>query len=231
MKTANKPLPQSELSIRLEALEEAIGLLMEKGTIQQFEDYIRLYRTSFSEIFERAILTRGGPMDAVYYAQTFIQGRWPECEPRVVDSGNTAAILRYAIDVLNSRWREAEQVFLIKSSPSEMCIYAKDVLKGRWPEAEEYIVSLGYKKSRLGVCVAAYYQEAYARTVLPGNWDEDVASKCTCWMYYYAKDVIKGQLPEELHNRMIMEWWQNKADPWCKKYFAAEKYKRVRKPR
>ena len=87
------------------------------------------------------------------------------------------------------------------------------MIQGRWPEAED-----GFAGSDLA--------ELYACEMLPGHWDEEVAKKCPCWLYYYAKDVIGGKLPEELHNLMLAEAIKDSNDPWVKKYSGAKKYQR-----
>lgn len=164
-KTENEPKVLLRLLNVFKAYEELIGLIVKNGQMFLYDGHIQSHREICPEVFERMILTHGHEENALWYARNCINGRWPACEPKILESG------------INS------------------------------------------------------YLEEYARFVLSGNWDEEVAKKCTCWMYYYAKDVIKGKLPEELHNRMTMACVMNKDDPWCKKYFGPKKYKRVRKPR
>ena len=132
-------------------------------------------------------------------------------------SGCPEAALDYARFVVQGRWPEAEPCLL--EDIYVAFTYAEQVIQGRWPEAED-----GFAGSDLA--------ELYACEMLPGRWDEEVAKKCTCWLYYYAKDVIKGRLPDELHNRMLAEAIKNPNDRWVKKYFGAKKYQqRPRKPR
>jgi hypothetical protein len=132
--------------------------------------------------------------------------------------GTADEMITYARAAYGGRWASAEQLIL-KRHPWYICRYARFVIKGRWSEAEDFII----KGNQL--------QEEYAREVLPGHWDEEVAAKCPCWLYFYAKDVVGGKLPVELHNLMLTFGVTHPNDPWLKTYCEAEKYKKVRKAR
>ena len=98
-------------------------------------------------------------------------------------------------------------------------LYVEFVIRHRWKAAELLI-----SQSR--------YALPYAKNVLPDRWDATVAKKCPCWLYYYAKDVIGGKLPEELHNLMTAAGIKDSNDPWVTKYFGVKKYQNPpRKPR
>ena len=127
------------------------------------------------------------------------------------------AVIDYAKEMRGGRWPEAEDRIYELGSGDWMMKYATRVIKGRWPRVETLIVKTGYA-------------ERYAKEVLPGRWDEEVAKKCPCCLYYYAKDVIGGKLPEELHNLMLAEAIKDSNDPWIKKYSGAKKYQRPRHP-
>jgi hypothetical protein len=60
------------------------------------------------------------------------------------------------------------------------------------------------------------YASAYARDLIQGRWieAENIISTNSQHAYFYVKYVIKGKLPENMHNAMILH-----ADQWAKKYF------------
>jgi hypothetical protein len=181
------------------------------------------------------------PTAAVEYASRVLRGRWSEAEKVIVV--DPAAAAAYAHEILNKRWPDAE-VHIGKSGRSAT-VYAINVLKDRWAVAEEAILRDGpimAGKALLDYASTFYagrdrwqeaedvfvssYPEWYAENILPSQWDEEVAKKCPCWLYYYAKDVIGGRLPEELHNRMLLFGMENPDDPWVNKYCGAKKYQR-----
>lgn len=169
--------------------------------------------------------------------------RDPGVEARLIAGKDSMAAVRYASWVLrNNRWQAAEP--LIIQNPWAAALYANHVLRHRWKAAEpvvlrdakaallyvEFVIRRRWKAAELLISQSRY-AKPYAANVLPDRWDEEVAKKCPCWLYYYAKDVIGGKLPEKLHNLMFAEGIKNPNDLWVKKYFGAKKYQKVRKPR
>jgi hypothetical protein len=47
---------------------------------------------------------------------------------------------------------------------------------------------------------------------------------CPIWLYLYAKDVIKGRLPNVMHNKMISFGIIDSKNKYVKKYLGAKKY-------
>ena len=47
---------------------------------------------------------------------------------------------------------------------------------------------------------------------------------CPCWLYLYAKDVIRGRLPNRLHNTMISFGMIDSSDKYVRKYCGSKKY-------
>jgi hypothetical protein len=56
----------------------------------------------------------------------------------------------------------------------------------------------------------------YARDNIKGRWieAENIISTNSYCTYLYAKNVIKGKLPENMHNMMLLH-----ADDYAKEYF------------
>ena len=59
----------------------------------------------------------------------------------------------------------------------------------------------------------AYY---YALNVIGSRWieAENIISTNPIYAYLYAREIIKGKLPENMHNAMMLH-----ADEWAKYYF------------
>ncbi len=116
----------------------------------------------------------------------------------------------YAINVIKGRWVLGEAAI----SESAWCSYhyAKYVIQGRFILGEAEII----KDSE--------YSYLYARNVLRGNWTPELAVICPCWLYTYAKDVIKGRLPSTMHNKMLAFGMIDSSDKYVKKYLGAKKY-------
>ena len=167
---------------------------------------------------ERLLWRHGQIHELIQYCEYAHKERWPRVEKEILRNGHAIDIIAYSLNVVGGRWPEAERKLLGERVGHWLISYAKQVINGRWPEAEAIIVE-------------TLFEEQYAKEVLPGNWGEQVAQKCPCWLYYYAKDVIGGMLPEELHNRMLAEGVRNPSDSWVTKYLGCKKYRRPRKPR
>ena len=56
----------------------------------------------------------------------------------------------------------------------------------------------------------------YARFIIKDRWieAEDIISTDSKFAFWYAEDVIKGKLTENMHNMMLLH-----ADDWAKYYF------------
>lgn len=68
----------------------------------------------------------------------------------------------------------------------------------------------------------------YAKNLSKEAWSDWAAEDLIrepCWMFYYAKNVCKGRLPEVLDNAMTMKSFQDSDDPWVKRYFSTKRYR------
>jgi hypothetical protein len=57
------------------------------------------------------------------------------------------------------------------------------------------------------------------------SWTSEDLSRNSCWLFYYARKVCKGRLPEELDNMMTMLSFQDPEDQWVKRYFSTKRYR------
>lgn len=67
--------------------------------------------------------------------------------------------------------------------------------------------------------------EAYAKVLSKetwASWSMEDLMKEPCWMFYYAKNVCRGRLPDVLDNCMN---FQDSDNPWVKRYFSTKKYR------
>ena len=142
---------------------------------------------------------------------------------------------RYAFYCIGRRWKQAEAV-IAKDAESAFG-YALN-LRGPFPEAEKTIArdaSLAYRYAKyilqerfpLGERSIAKDPESaarYASTILKGRWKqaEKAIMGDTKAMLIYAKGAIKGQLPEAMHNAMVMQSFTE--DPHAKKYGSTKKF-------
>ena len=175
--------------------------------------------------------------DAKYsycYARNVIKGRWELGEAAI--SKKAWYSYCYARDVIGGRFELGEAA--ISEDAIHSYEYAKDVIKGRF-ELGEAAIS---KKARESYCYAGYvihgrwelgeaaiskdakYAEFYAKYFMKANWTPELAVMCPCWLYTYAKDVIKGRLPSTMHNKMIVFGMIDSSDKYVKKYLGAKKY-------
>lgn len=148
------------------------------------------------------------------YIQHWPALRCPMLEGRIAREFPVADLVGYARRCVPERWHDAEQRLLGEDLYWQMG-YTLSGKRGRWPEGEERIIG-------------TRWQQRYAKEVLHNHWDEEVAKKCACWLYYYAKE-IGGRLPDELHNQMIAEGLKDQNNRWVKKYVGTKKYQKVRR--
>jgi len=124
-------------------------------------------------------------LQAAGYAQRVIKGRWPEAEPYIIRTPESAYY--YADHVLNDRWPEAEPQIL--KSPKYSYWYALRVIKGRWPEAESTILESPESAA------------AYTQNIIKGRWPE-------------AEEVLKKD-PEAWEEYLgVLEYLGQDIDVW-----------------
>jgi hypothetical protein len=171
---------------------------------------------------------------SAYKAMLVTTGRAKQYEPLIIKSPYWS--VRYAHDVLKKRWKEAEPVIATDGLMAYQ--YAIHVIKGAFPEAERVVSSDAewaylYAKQALkaffplGEKAIARHPEwasRYAGDIIKGRWRkaEKAIAKESKWMLHYAKKAIKGQLPDAMHNKMVM--LSITGDPHAKKYGSTKKF-------
>lgn len=72
---------------------------------------------------------------------------------------------------------------------------------------------------------AAKYGTIMTKHELWDSWTKEEIARSTVWMYQYAKDYMKGPLPDELRSLMYLKSVVEPDNMWIKKYFKANKYR------
>lgn len=183
-------------------------LFLEKTTEQKIciEEYENISHYSINDIvvvwcgcvfgkceqIENLIIKDAGI--AIEYADSFIKGRWDKFENNIGNLENTKINAKYLLNYcchLNCEINEVEKrIFNIPELSSR---YAQEVKKSRWKEAEPYIL----KNIRIAsdyVCSLNFKWDGYENKIK--NKPNRILE--------YAR-AIGGKLPDELHNRMMMQ--------------------------
>lgn len=203
-----------------------------KGRIPEFEPFIVL-----------------SPVDAANYSNSVICGPWPEAEESI--STSPEASILYAKKVIKGKWEKGEQAISTDSKHSfdyarllecpfplgENSIskdaqlsfkYANEILKERFIKGEEAIAKHDlnnnrfYPHSKERYKLSISYYNTFKNYHTP--WTEEQLRLSPCWMYLYAKEELKGRLPDSLHNAMMLFGLRYKEDYYVKKYLGAKKY-------
>ena len=106
------------------------------------------------------------------------------------------------------RLPELEYIILAcQMTPSEAYYKALDAGK-RLPELEYIILA------------DSFYSYMYTRNVIQDRWieAEDIIMKSSGRCFNYAKYVIKGKLPEKMHNMMLLHAIKDTNDYFVKEY-------------
>ena len=122
---------------------------------------------------------------------------------------DSACVVMYGRKYPRHPWPSAEQVILASDDVARMIEYAKSVVRGRWPVAEQAIAKDPDET----------LHAKYTDLLTAADMDEEWAVKCPCWLSTYADKVIRGKLPEHLHNRMVAFGTVPPASPFLTQYF------------
>lgn len=191
------------------------------------------------DIAEQIMLRQTTPQVWLEYIKKTGRGRWLEAEDELLERfpwRNSREAKRYAEDVIKGRWRQLEAKILTgthtRESSREVLCYTRDVVQKRWKNLETHLLECYRSGSGLVTVVD------YASTVINGRWktlEHEFLSNSRVTsaevLYKYACNVIKGRLPEDLHNLMLMKGLVDSENEWLRKYLKAKKYQQARKPR
>ena len=178
--------------------------------------------------------------DLMYrYVQKVLKAPWPEAEPWIAEL-DADTVISYIECYRGSRWRKAERNILARRDPQEIYSYALVVLQKPWPAAEPLLLQTNNSEWIMAYALNVRYgrwpagedwvlahglAERWARSLLCNNLlDARIARKCTCWRFLFARYVIGGKLPPDLHRLMQADGIRNQNDRWVKKYMTAKKY-------
>ena len=98
-------------------------------------------------------------------------------------------------------------------------LYSSQIIKGRFKKAEKVIANHAYNNPTYSNVPYWYLSE-----IFDCKPPVDYAVKSSYALYIYAKNVIKGKLPTELHNRMLCFAIIETNAKHIKTYFKSKKY-------
>lgn len=152
------------------------------------------------------------PDEALYYINKI--GRSPDAgvEHLVAQKSETAE--KYAIDILRNRFPLGEPAIAKDSSASLR--YA--LRFGRFKEGEATIAQHEYQAEKYGEMIRA-------SKVGWSDWTEEEVMRSPVWLFQYAKDYMKGSLPETMHQAMQMFSFNHPNNSFVKRYFSTKRYK------
>lgn len=174
------------------------------------------------------------------YAEEVIKGRWPELEVYMEENCTCPEDLyNYTISVIDRRWDKFEKIVAslptsenlariattycsrfncrveelekhILPYPEYIFNYSYNALDRRWVEAEKFLLN--------DIEIATQYAVNF--NFRWPEYEHKIRNKPKR-ISFYAKNVIKGKLPEELHNKMLMMTLCNddKNKYYCDEYF------------
>jgi len=198
------------------------------GRIQEFEPFIQQHPLSAAEyagIFgpwpeaESVIATSAAA--SFLYAKKAIKGRFEEGECAIATDAQSSFC--YAKDIIRSPFPLGETAI---ATHADLCTaYARDVLKSRFILGEKTL-ALAETEKNLKNTLAYYQQVINTKPDHWKDWTEEQLKVSPCWLYLYAKEHIKGRLPDVLHNTMLVFGMTLKDNYYVKKYFKAKKYQK-----
>lgn len=146
---------------------------------------------------------------AFLFARDYVKGRFSEAEEAI--ARNPYWAIRYARDVIQGRFPEAEEMIAGRSRLAVK--YASDVIQGRFTQAEDEIAA------------SAEEAETYC-DLFVHLFDERAAGLHPHFAYRYAKDVVKGSLPPQLHQKMQLWGMSNehKGNRYLERYLTSKRY-------
>lgn len=159
------------------------------------------------------------------YLENIIQGPWPDAENVVMGPYSHLINGRcYADCTRMGRWLEFEKRLLdpdceepLAEQLDEIRLYSQRVVSSRWPEAEEFILHCLKTHPHNEIADRAV---RYAADVVQGRWQEleKLLAGHFEWMMSYAQEVLKGRLPDSLHQEMVVRSFGDLSTPAIKKY-------------
>lgn len=207
------PMPAFEYATKVikgrwKAAEHLIG-----QDIDAWEGYLNFLRRKDKRALVSAC--KSSDVFAMWYAENVTKGEWKPGEKAILKGRDWTSF--YYARVMGRRWEPGEKKILAVKDPSTCFDYANEVIGGRWPEAEKLIVKNLDFALRYAIHFVGGRWEMYEKAII------NDPERC----YEYAKQVMKGRLPEHMHQAMVMHSFSQPDNKWIKKYLGSKKYNKV----
>jgi hypothetical protein len=180
------------------------SILISLDDLDTAVDYCSYAKYRWKEL-ENKIENSKNLENAIDYSTNVVQGRWDVCERMILESESVDHVMRYVYNN-NFRWHEAEHI--IVKDPNCAVSYSIENIENRWPEAEKSIL----KDIRCAEKYAEHHQFRWK------EYENKIKNKPNR-IVNYAQKVIRGKLPEELHNRMLMLMLDSEKKHYAEAYF------------
>jgi hypothetical protein len=159
---------------------------------------------------------RNNAMCASQYAIHILNSRWEAAEPVISTCSNSS--IEYAV-MLGERFISGEPAILKRPDVDRAIHYAIKVIKGRWPELERKLLK---HKTSSWLRPSFYNQvDIYLNKIIGGRWleweEKLLRENRMIPIYNYAK-FLGGKLPDALHQKMLLQSFDNKRSKFAKKY-------------
>lgn len=124
----------------------------------------------------------------------------------IAAGGDASQLTLYAMHCLKKRWRKVEPLVLESAASEQTAVFWDCHFRGEERDSPTIAVS-------------------HACDVIGGRWPELEEAMLACRatpmvIKDYAERIIKGRLPEQLHNCMILKSYEDTDNPHVKEYIA-----------
>jgi hypothetical protein len=155
----------------------------------------------------------------VEYALQAMGGKWRRLEREVVSGRSDLSVgVDYAMRIRKSAWRGVERQLAVSPpsvfTPIWIAMYACFARRKRWPAGEKALLSHPVTDGVLDAIIM------YMFGVVGGRWRkaEPLLADSPRHLLEYADKVLKGRLPDRLHNTMVLRSFETPDDAHIREY-------------
>ena len=176
-----------------------LGYYMESDPIADHRDEVEAH------LVDCAMKSETVMRNTVWYSTKFKAGSFHKVLEDAILQGRCKPMsaVEFVICTNRGKWSPLEGVLLGSPATRELVLalirYTAVCVGTRWDPAERYILAIPNQPRRRNAIVW------YARDVAKDRWEEaeDELAMSPRHLYGYAKEAMKGRLPEGLHEKMV----------------------------